>query len=100
PLVDLAGAVLAADGLPDAGPVVEVVGDDRAVPLGGDHRLLDDLRGGVRQPGEDASGVEPADALPAEEVVPVDVPGGELAGGGVTAVGDPERAAHPRSRVR
>src|SRR5690606_4750912 len=48
---------------------------------------LDDEIGGVfTECGEDAAGVEPADAVLAEEAIPVDVARLHLAGGGVTAV--------------
>jgi len=91
--VDLACAGLAADGFPEAGAVIEVVADDDAVLA----CLLDGLErecgGGFAEAGEDAAGVEPADAASAEDVIPVEVAGFELAGGGVAAVGDAQGGA-------
>ena len=98
--VDLARAVLPADGLPEPGPVVEVVRDDGAVARGRSDRLLDDVGRGLGERGEDAAGVEPAHAERAEEVVPVDVAGLELRRGGVSRGRRrrPRRARRSRAR--
>ena len=56
--------------------------------------LDDELRRGVAEGGEDAAGVQPPDADLAEDVVPVEIAGFELAGGGVAAVGNADGAAH------
>src|SRR5262249_20685688 len=93
-LVDLLRAARSTDGPPQAGPVVQVIGDNRPVPPGGGHRGRDHLGGGLGQPGVDAPGVEPAHAEGAEQVVPVHGAGGQLAGSGVAAVRDPACAAH------
>src|SRR5450756_2137237 len=85
--VDLLCLRLAADRLPEAGPVVEVVRDDGAVLTGRLHGLDRDLRRRLGQCREDATGVEPARAELAEEVVEVDVAGLQLADRGVSAVG-------------
>ena len=85
---------VAADRLPQAGPVVEVVGHDGAVPAGGAHRLLERRPAVVSdRRGEDAAGVEPAHAQLAEQVGPSRRRRLELASGGVPAVGDADRAA-------
>ena len=97
-----------------------------AVGLGLDEGFFDDGGGGVGEGGEDAAGVEPADAA-FEEGVEVDVAGLHVHGGGVAAVvhgdagadagadfgevqadavrradavifGDERRASHPRRR--
>ena len=67
--------------------------------LGRLDRLDDELRRGVAQRGEDAAGVEPAHAELAEDVVPVEIAGLELAGGGVAAVGNAHRAAHAEAAL-
>jgi len=56
-VVDLLCLGLPTDSLPQAGAVVEVVGDDGAVPLSGGDRLDDGLGGGLGQSGEDPTGV-------------------------------------------
>ncbi len=85
--------VEAADGLPERGTVVEIVGDDGAVFVGGLDGLDREGGGGFGERGVDAAGVEPAHAEFAEDVIPVDVAGLELRGGGVAAVGIADRAA-------
>ena len=83
----------AADGFPERRTVVEVVGNDGAVFVGGFHGLHGERGGGFRKRGEDAAGVEPAHAELAEDVIPIDVAGLELRGGGVAAVRVADRAA-------
>jgi hypothetical protein len=83
-----------------AWPVVEVVGDDRVVPPGAHHGLLGDLRGGERQRGEDAAGVQAANAELTEQPVPLDVAGLRRRYRGVAAVGDAERPRARRSLAR
>ena len=86
--VDLLRFGFAADGFPEGVAVVEVVGDGRAVLAGGVHGFCGDVGGGGGERGEDAAGVEPARAvLGAEDRVPVEVAGFDLADGGVAAVG-------------
>ena len=70
---------VAADGLPERGAEVEVVARHRAVLLGRLQRLDDDVRRRLGERGVDAARVEPPHALLAEELVPVDVAGLELA---------------------
>ena len=62
-------------------------------------RLLDDLRGRLRERREDAAGVEPAHAERAEEVVPVDLAGPHARGGRVAPVADADRAAHAEAAL-
>lgn len=85
--VHFAGFFEAADGFPEGWSVVEVVGDDGAVFVGGFDGLDGEFGGGLGEGGVDAAGVEPADAEFSEDVVPVDVAGFEFGGGGVAAVG-------------
>ena len=91
--IHLAGAFLPADGLPQGRPVVEVVGDDGAVPAGGRHRLRGDVRRRLAERREDAAAVEPAGAFAGEDLVPVDVARPQLADGGVAPVGAADGAA-------
>ena len=53
----------------------------------------------VAQRGENAAGVQPARADLAENVVPVEIAGLELAGGGIAAVGNAHRAAHAEAAL-
>ena len=89
PEVDLACLLRPAPAGPETRAVVGVVGDGHAVPAGGGHRLLGDPGRGVRQPREDAAGVEPAGAR-GEDGVPVDVARPQLGHRCVGAVTDPE----------
>ena len=91
--VDLAGAFLAADRLPQGRTVVEVVAGHGAVFLGGLQRLDHDAGRGVGERGEDAARVEPAAAELAEDHVEVDVARFELGDRRVAAVGAAHRAA-------
>jgi hypothetical protein len=93
PAVHLARPIDAADSLPQARSVVEVVRHDRAVARGGEDGLLDDVGCGLRQRREDPPGVEPAHPELAEQVLPVDLPGRQLRRGGVAAVRHAERSA-------
>ena len=76
---------------PELGAEVEVVADDRARFVGGLHRFGDDLARAVGERGEDAARVQPADALLAEELLPVDVARLHAGGGGVAAVVERDR---------
>ena len=49
--------------------------------------------------GEDPAGVEPANANVPEELLPVDIPRLELAGGGVAPVGDADGPADPEAAL-
>ena len=60
---------------------------------------IDELGRGVAQRGEDAAGVQPARAELAEDVVPVEIARLELAGGGVAAVRNADRAAHAEAAL-
>src|ERR1035437_2804005 len=91
--VDLLRLLQAADGFPERRAVVEIVTDDRAVLVGGLDGLDGELRGGGGERREDAAGVEPADAEFAEDVVPIEVAGLELRGGGIAAIGVADGAA-------
>src|SRR5207249_1508429 len=51
----------------------------------------------VAERGEDAAGVEPADPELAEDVVPIEVARFELAGRGISAIGNPHCAAHAKA---
>ena len=65
------GPGLPAERLPQARPVVEVVGHDGAVPAGGGHRRPRRRPGCVlRERGEDAAGVEPPHAVGARRAGP------------------------------
>src|SRR5208283_2775278 len=62
--------------------------DHRAVLFGLFDRFEDQLWRGVTQRGEDAAGVQPPDADLAENMVPIEITGLELAGRRVAAVGN------------
>ena len=72
---------------------VQVVADDRAGFVGGLHRFGDDGAGAFAQGGEDAAGVQPADAVFLEELLPVHVARLHAGGGGVAAVVERDAAA-------
>src|SRR5439155_9608381 len=86
--VDLLRLLLPADRFPQRGPIIEVIGNQRAVLLGLLHRLEGQPRRGIAEGGEDATGMQPARAELTEDMVPIEVPGLELAGGRVAAVGN------------
>ena len=86
--------------LPQTRAIVEVVGDHGPVSASGRHRRLRDLERRLRQPGEDATGVEPAHTEFAEEMVPVHVVGLERRSRGVGSVVDTARACARRSPAR
>ena len=88
PAVHFLGAGLAANALPEARPVVQVVTDDRSMFAGALHGFNHDFRGGVAERRENPAGMEPAHPLFAEEIFPIDVSRFELAGGGVAPVRD------------
>ena len=56
-------------------------------------RLEGDIRGRLGERREDPTAVEPAGAVDAEDLLPVDVAGAHLRGSGVPAVGDTDCAA-------
>src|SRR5712671_1227591 len=65
--------LFAAERFPERGAVVEIVGDDDAVALGGLHGFYGDFGRGGRKRTENAAGVQPTYALLAEDLIPVDV---------------------------
>jgi len=69
------------------------------VLLGGLDCVDDELGGCLGEGGEDAAGVEPTHTELAEDVIPVEVAGLELGGGGVAAVGDADGAAHAEAAL-
>ncbi len=87
-------------GAPEFGAEVEVVGGDGAVGFGLDEGFFDGGGGGIGEGGEDAAGVEPADAAFAEEVVEVDIAGLHVHGGGVAAVVHGDGSRGRRCRLR
>src|SRR4029079_6855408 len=93
PSGDLLCTGLPTEALPEAGPVVEVVGDDCAVALCRGHSSLDHVGCLVGQPGVDSAGVEPAGAELTEQSGPVDVRGAQLCGSSVTAIGHADGAS-------
>jgi hypothetical protein len=86
--IDFLGLGLATDGFPEGVAEVEVVGDGRAVLAGGVHGFNGDLGGGGGERGEDAAGMEELrSVLGAEDRLPIEVAGLDLADGGVAAIG-------------
>ena len=67
--------------------------------LRGLHRFDDQPGRRVAERGEDAARMKPARAAPSEEVVPIEVPGLELAGGGVPAIRNAHGAAHAETAL-
>ena len=90
--VHLLGLREPTDALPEAGAVVEVVGNDRAVLLGRLHRLDRQGGGGRRQRCEDAARVKPPHPERAEKMLPVDIARLHLAGRRVAPVRHAHRA--------
>ena len=97
--VNLLRALLAAEGLPQTRPVVQVVRDDRAVPFSRDQRLLYNGRGRLRERRIDAASVKPPDAERPEDVVPIDLPCDKLTRGGMPPVRHPNRASDSESAL-
>ncbi len=96
--VDLPRSGRTTERLPEGRPVVEIVRDDRPVPLRRRHGGLGDLGRAVGQTGEDAAGVEPAHT-PGEQFVPVDVGRPHLGDGGVGPIGDADGDADAESAL-
>ncbi len=65
--------LFAAEGLPEGSAVIQIVGNDYTVALGGLHGFDGDVGRGGGKRAENPAGVKPARALLAEDVVPVDV---------------------------
>src|SRR5262249_44811123 len=74
------------DRLPQRRTIVQVVGDDGAVTLGGLHGLDRDLRRGRGERSKNSARVEPAGAELGKNFFPIDVAGLELGNGGVATV--------------
>src|SRR6185369_5754870 len=91
--VDALRAFLAPLTLPERRTEVEVVRHHGAVLLRDFHRLQHRFGGVRRERGEDAAGVEPADAFLAEQLLPVHLTRLDLRRGGVAAVGAAEGGA-------
>src|SRR5690606_15545884 len=88
-----------ADGLPQRRAVIEIVADNRAMPVGGLHGFDGEFGGRGGERGENPAGMEPAHAEFPEDVVPVEVAGLELRGGGVAAIGIADGAPHAETAL-
>src|SRR5262249_21764853 len=84
--VDLLRLPPAAAGLPERPAVIHIVVADGAVLVRGVDGYDGEYGGRGRERGEDASGVKPAHAQLAKDVIPIDVTGFELRGRSVAAV--------------
>src|SRR5215467_14273423 len=89
---------VSADGLPQGRAIVEVVGNDDAVTLGGPDGFENHLHRGGGKTGEDSAGVEPPGAL-AEDRVPIHVFWVELRGCGVGAIGAAQSGANSKTAL-
>ena len=72
PAVRLGGGLGPAARVPQRRAVVEIEGDDGAVPPGRGHRLDRERGGARRERGEDAAAMEPASPVATEDGVPVE----------------------------
>src|SRR5690242_5217835 len=92
--VDFLRPFLAANALPKRWPVVQIVGNDGAMFLRGLDGFEDQLRRGVAEGRKNAAGVKPTHTELAENVVPVEIAGLQLTGGGVTTIRNADGPAH------
>ena len=97
--IDLATALQASELLPQRGAVVEVVRSNRAMLFGALERLDDDVGCCRRESRKNAPRVEPACAMLAENVFPVDVASLELARRRVATVNTANCAAHTEAAL-
>ena len=93
------GLLFAAQRFPKRGAVVEIVGDDYAVALGGLHGFDGDFRRGGGKRCENAAGVKPARALLAEDLVPIDIAFFQVGDGSVAAIIGAEGGAHSETAL-
>ena len=89
------GLCEAANALPKTWAVVQVVGNNRAVPLGRLYSFDREGSRGFRQGRKNAAGVKPSHANRAKEMIPVNVARLQLARGSVASVGHAHSTAHP-----
>src|SRR5262249_5077385 len=82
-----------ADRLPKGFAIVQVIRNDRAVLARSFHGFDRDLGRGFRKSTENSASMEPARALFAEDVVPVNVAAPKLRYRGVAPVGGPQRGS-------
>src|ERR1700733_15536440 len=97
PPVRLLGLGLPSNGFPKRRTVVQVVGDDGPSPLRRGHSILGDRRSGRRKRTIDSAGMEPARAVLAENLLPVDFAGFQLRNGGMPAIGTSQRRAQAKA---
>src|ERR1039458_6234701 len=90
---NLDGAGGAAGDAPEFLAVIEVKGHHGAGGFSGLHGFDDDLGGGFREGGEDAAGVEPADAA-GEDLLPIEIAGFEAGGGFVGKIVEDHGGGH------
>src|SRR5258706_4469647 len=95
--VHFQGALLAANAFPKGRAVVQIVRNDCAMFFGCSHSLDDQLWRGLAQRREDAPGVKPPDTELAENVVPIEIAGLELAGCRIAAIWNSDRAANSKT---
>src|ERR1019366_4034353 len=83
----------AAGDAPEFLAVIEVKGHHGAGGFSGLHGFDDDLGGGFREGGEDAAGVEPADAA-GKDFGPIEIAGLEPGGGFIRAIVEDHGSTH------
>src|SRR5882762_1180142 len=84
------GLLFATNGFPERGAIVQIIGNDRPVPMRGFHRLPRDQRSTFGKRAKDTPGVKPARALLPKNEIPVDLPRLQLRNGCVSSIGAPQ----------
>src|SRR5713101_4404809 len=97
--VHFLGLLFAAERFPEGGAIVEIVGDDDTMALGGLHGFDGDFRRGGGQRAENAAGVKPTGALLAEDLIPIDIAFFQVGDGSMAAIIGAEGGAHPESTL-
>src|SRR5215472_3344185 len=96
----LLGFLWSPDALPERRPIVQVIGNDRAVLFSGRNSFHEKARRCLAKSGEDAARVEPAHAEIAEDVVPIKGAGFKLTGRGVAAIRYADSTADAEAALR
>src|SRR5712691_5202338 len=98
--VDFLGLSLAAKGLPQRGAVIQVIGNDGAVPPGSLHSFQSDFRGRRRQSAENAPRMEPARAMLSKNLIPINVTRLKLRNRSIPAIVTPQCRTHAETALR
>src|SRR6266704_1147960 len=97
--IDLLRLLLPADTFPERRPEIQIVRDNGSMPACRSNRFDHQLWCRIAQGGKDSAGVKPADTQLAKDMLPIKIARFELAGCGVTTIGNANSASDAKAAL-